>query len=437
MDDQERVTLNRNELKKLKVLERIESGAMSAAEGAETLDISTRQMRRLRAAYKSQGSAGIIHGNRGRKPTHAIDEATKEEVWLLYKERYFDFNFTHYAEMLRGAEGIFLSDASVGRILREKGARSKVRKRRRPAVRHTIRERRSQAGMLWQTDATPFAWLGSGHGRFALHAVIDDATSRVVAAYFTRNECAAGYSECMKQALRQYGIPMALYTDRHTIFVSPNEERTIDQELDGVESPLSNFGYALAELGIEHIKALSPQAKGRIERLWVTLQDRLPGELRLLGVRDIDEANAVLPKLIEQHNAKYAVAPADPDDAYVEIGETDLDMVFASRSIRKVDNGSSIRYDRKVYVAADASDALPPHETVEVRETASGDVAVMLSGRVIKLKELDRPRRQAMPEERKFGSAKVTPHRPGPDHPWRHLRISKRSREGRQVVKLG
>jgi transposase len=305
---QERISLSRGELKRVKVLERASSGAMSNAEASAALGITDRQLRRLKARYEQRGEEGLVHGNRGRTPPNALGESLKLKIARLYDEKYYDSNFCHYSELLEEREGVKISPSSVGRILKGAGRESKKRKKRRPA-KHQPRERRTQAGMLWQIDATPYEWLGEEAGRFALHAAIDDATGIVTGAVFTRNECMEGYSIAMQQGIREYGVPLGLYSDRHTIFRSPNEKQTIDEELDGGQIPLSNFGKAIVELDIQHIKANTPQAKGRVERLWQTLQDRLPVEFRLLGAHSMDEANKALPKLIEKHNKKNSVTP--------------------------------------------------------------------------------------------------------------------------------
>jgi hypothetical protein len=185
---------------------------------------------------------------------------------------------------------------------------------------------------------------------------------------FTSNECMEGYSRTMVSGIGRYGIPMALYSDRHTIFRSSNESLTVDEELGGQQIPLTNFGKAMAELGIEHIKAATPQAKGMVERLWATLQDRLPVELRLLGVRDIEGANEALPSLIDKHNRNYSVLPAEDTDAHCALDPgIRLDYVFAWRETRKVGNGNDIAYKNSLYVPCDPKCNFNSKATVEVK----------------------------------------------------------------------
>jgi transposase len=320
---------------------------MRNVEAASVLGVTCRQLRRLKSKYAQEGAAGLAHGNRGRKPSHTLPEGLKTQVLRLYSEKYYDSNFCHLTELLSENEGITLSPASVRRILKKAGYEAKRRRRGSPK-KHRPRERRTQAGMLWQIDATPYEWLGAEAGKFALHAAIDDATGIVVGGSFMEHECAIGYSRTLQEGMMRYGIPLGLYSDKHTIFRSPKEKLTIERELDGEQIPLSNLGKALAELGIRHIKANTPQAKGRVERLWETLQDRLPVELRLMGIKSMEEANKALPQLIERHNRKHSVPPAGEEAAYIALErEMKLDYVFAMRTTRKIGGGELFRTKMK------------------------------------------------------------------------------------------
>ena len=410
--------MSKSELKRVKVLELLKCGSMSYSEASASLGVTNRQLRRLKNKYSTEGEKGLIHGNRGRKPKHALPDALKQEVVNLYEEKYYDSNFCHYSQLLREHEKIDLSQSSVRRILKSTGKKAK-RPHKRRGKKHQPRARRKQAGMLWQIDATPYEWLGDKLGKFALHAVIDDATGIVVGAAFTQNECMEGYSEIMRQGIVKYGIPLALYSDKHTIFRSPNEKLTIDEELAGQEVPLSNFGKALAELGIEHIKANTPQAKGRIERLWETLQDRLPVEMRLLGIKSIEEANKELPKMLERHNLQYQVAAAESATAYRTLSEdVNLEYVFAKRETRKVGSGNEVSYKGRIYVPAWNGYYLEAKTMIEVRETFKGEVVMWHKGQPVRLRKIERVQRA---QEAATESVKKTrtPYKPAANHPWK------------------
>ena len=414
--------MSREELKRVEILERLSSGSMTNEEAASTLGVTCRQLRRLKSKYAQKGAAGLVHGNKGHKPPHTLPEELKSEVLRLYSEKYYDSNFCHLAELLSENERISLSPASVRRILKAVGCEAK-HKRRRTAKKHRPRDRRTQAGMLWQTDATPYEWLDEETGKFALHAAIDDATGIVVGAFFMEHECALGYSRTLQEGIRRYGIPLALYSDKHTIFRSPKEKLTIEQELDGEQVPLSNLGKALAELGIRHIKANTPQAKGRVERLWETLQDRLPVELRLLGIKSIDEANKVLPELVARHNRKYSVPPAEEEAAYIPLDRgTELDHVFAIRTTRKIGSGEAISYKNETYVPAEGVRCNFNAKTVvEVRETFSGEVLIWHKGRAVALRKIRREEALPKKEEKaeKTPRRSQTQYKPPAAHPWR------------------
>lgn len=416
--------MNRAELKKVVVVEKIISGHMTNAEGAAALGLTSRQVIRLKRKYLQEGgAAALAHRNRGRKPAHALAVETQERVATLYSQQYAGSNNCHFAELLAEREALELSPSSVRRILLAKGMKQAKQRRRNKT--HQPRERRSQAGALWQIDATPYAWLEERAPAFALHAAIDDATGIIVGAVFRPTECREGYSLVMQQGIKKYGIPLGLYSDRHTIFRSPNEPLSVEQELAGETKPLSDFGKAMDELCITHIKALTPQAKGRIERLWGTLQDRLVIELRLLGISTIEEANAALPVLLRKHNRKFAVKPKSDENAYMKLDSSiRLDYVFTSRELRTLGQGNTLSYANKTYTFAKPSPyRLDAKTVVEVRQTLSGEVIVWHDGTAIKLTEIAKPIRKPKQEMKKASSAQ--PRKPAQVHPWKTTKQQK------------
>jgi Integrase core domain. len=424
---QETITLTEDEWNKVRIVEKILEGHLTNGEGAAYLGLTTRQVIRLKKKYLTQGGAqALAHRNRGRKPAHAIPEEVKNVAAALYVAKYNGSNHCHFAELLAEHEAIQVSPSSVRRILLAKGI--KQAKQRRRGKTHSPRQRKAQAGMLWQIDATPYAWLEDRAPAFALHAAIDDATGLVVGAVFRPTECREGYSVVMQQGIQTYGVPLGLYSDRHTIFRSPNEKLTIEQELAGESKPLSHFGKAVAELRIEHIKAITPQAKGRVERLWRTLQDRLVIELRLLGIQTMEEANDVLPSLIEKHNRKFAVAPRLADSAYLKLhSSVNLDLVFTVREYRKLGTGHTLSYNGKLYTFAKPNDLrLDARTTVEVRETLAGDVFLWYQNQPVALSETEKPHRQATDATKKASSAPQR--KPASHHPWKATDTNKNKR---------
>lgn len=223
----------------------------------------------------------------------------------------------------------------------------------------------------------------------------------------------------VQQGIEKYGLPLGLYSDRHTIFRSPKESLSLEQELAGEIKRLSQFGKAMAELGITHIKAMTPQAKGRIERLWGTFQDRLVIELRLLGVSTLEEANRALPELIEKHKRTFAVEPQEAESAYRPLpAETDLEYVFAVRTYRQIGSGQTLSYGGKLYTLAEKpSQSFEAKTSVEVRETMQGKLVIWHKGQALELRETQKPSRRQKPETKTASPA--PPRKLAASHPWR------------------
>ena len=288
----ETVTLNSEEQRRLLILNQVERGVVSVADAAELMGVSVRHVQRLRAAYRDEGAAALVHGNRGRAPAHALDPALRQQVLTLAQTTYAGCNHQHMTELVAERDGIQLSRASLRRILLDAGLAS-PRTRRAPKHRRR-RDRYPQEGMLLQLDASRHDWLQGRGPWLTLVGAIDDATNIVPYALFRETEDAHGYFLLLEQIVRTYGRPLAVYRDRHGIFErAPSERDTLAEQLKGTRDP-TQFGRLLVELDINSIAAQSPQAKGRIERLWGTLQDRLVVELRLAGATTVAAANEVL-----------------------------------------------------------------------------------------------------------------------------------------------
>jgi transposase len=338
---EERLTLSTKELKRVRVLELVEAGHLTVSAAAKLLPVSERQCWRLLARYRSQGAAGLMHGNRGRPAPHRLSLSIRAEVLALAEGLCRDYNDQHLTDVLREERGVRVSRASVRRIRRAAGLASPHRHRRRRG--HQRRERRPQAGLLLQLDASFHAWLEERGPQLALVAAIDDATNEVVGALFRPQEDAAGYCLLMQGVSQRHGLPVAVYADRHTIFQSPAKP-TLDQQLLG-QVPQSHFARLLAQLGIQLIPAHSPQAKGRIERLWQTLQDRLVKELRQAGAADLNQANQLLATYLPKFNQQFRHPAAQPDSAFRPLPPgCDLALAFAFQYQRQVANDHSISF---------------------------------------------------------------------------------------------
>ena len=287
----ETVTLTQTEQRRVHVLARVQHGILGAKEAAALLGFSLRHLRRLLARWRQQGLAALAHGNRGRPSPRRVSDTIRTRVLTLARTRYAGANDHHLTELLREREGLRLSRQTVQRLLRAAGIGSP--RTRRPPRHRRRRERIPQAGLLIQMDGSQHPWLEDRGPRLVLLAAIDDATGRVLAAVFRREEDAQGYFLLLRQLIRRYGLPCAAYTDRHGIFHrDPRTPMSVAEQLaDRPES--TQVGRALQELGIRWIPARSPQAKGRIERLFGTFQDRLVVELRLAHASTLAQAQRV------------------------------------------------------------------------------------------------------------------------------------------------
>lgn len=369
------------------VLNGVQRRELAGEEAAVLLGLSMRQVRRLLAAYRKEGIAALAHGNRGRSPVHALGEAVRKLVVDLAQDPYGGCNHYHLQELLAEREGLVVSRSSIWRILTEAGIRSP--RRRRPPKHRCRRERYPQEGMLLQIDGSRHEWLEGSGSYLTLVSAIDDATGTVPFGLFREQEDAQGYFLMLREVIRRQGIPLALYSDRHGIFQrSPKETETLEEQLSGEHQP-TQFGRALKELGIQPIFALSPQAKGRIERLWGTFQDRLVAELRLAGASTVDAANRVVKDFLPRFNAHFGVPAAQRGSAYRPLPERwDVDSILCFKYQRTVAKDNTIRFGGHTLQLLPGLDRLSyAHARVEVQERLDGSLVVVYQGSILATRE--------------------------------------------------
>jgi len=341
--------MSQTQLNRFVVITKVIDGHLSVSEAATTLGLSTRQVIRIKKGVIQEGHTSLIHKNTNRKPAHALDPIVANRIIALKQsDIYQKANFQHFKELLKQHEGIDVSYSSIHSLLTHSGIQSpKKRRRFKP---HRRRKRKPQEGLLIQMDATPFEWFDSDI-KYALHGAIDDATGKITGLYMTKNECLHGYWQATRQCLINHGIPSAIYADRHAIFLSQNAAKlTVEDQLAGKVVNHTQFGRAMAELGINLIAARSPQAKGRVERLWATLQSRLPVEFKLTGISTIDAANEFLLTYIDQFNQRFAVESMDSESAYRTLTvDIDIDTILCIKLTRSVDNGGVFSFYNKQF----------------------------------------------------------------------------------------
>jgi len=375
--------LTAKEQKRIQVLAGVLEGGIKLAQASELMGVSERHAWRLLAAFKREGAAAIAHGNRGRTPQITTDPAIQDRVKNLAKGTYEGLNHTHLTEVLAEREGIDLSRSTVRRILLSVGIKSH-RKRRAPKH-HSRRKRYPQEGMLLQIDGSKHDWLEGRGPYLTLIAAIDDATSTVPFALFRDQEDAHGYLLMLRHIIQDKGIPLALYSDRHGIFQrSPKEPESLREQLRG-KRDATQFGRALQELGIELIVAYTPQAKGRVERLFGTLQDRLVSEMRLAGATTVDDANRVLWRLLPSFNQRFGVCAEQPGSAYREpSADLSIDSVLCFKYLRNVANDNTVHFHKTtLQLLPDAYRASYAKATVEVQERLDGSLVVVHAGKTI------------------------------------------------------
>lgn len=340
------ITLNKSQQRRVDVVTRFMDGRLGVGPAAQALGVSVRQFYRIVAKFREEGTASVVHGNTGSSPANRTSDQVRERIRALAGEEgeYHDFNASHFHEVLSEDEGIGIGRSTVDRLLKEMELRQVQRNR--PNRTYRRRQRSSAEGMMLQIDASLHDWLQGRGPKMALVGAIDDATGKILFLLFRPTEDQIGYLLLLRTVATTYGLPMSYYHDRHTILRSP-KEATLEEELAGKE-PQSQLQRVMSELGIQSIAASSPQAKGRIERLWGTLQDRLVKELRVAGINTLEGANAYLPSFIARYNDRFAKEPADPQSAWISLSPcTDLDYYFAIREERNVRKDHTISWQRR------------------------------------------------------------------------------------------
>jgi transposase len=303
------VTMSQKEFQRVKVIENAAGGRLSVREASRLLQLSERQVQRLKRRYRPDSVGWVQHGNRGRSMPWAVSIPQKQLILSLARGKYQGFNDSHLAEKLRVEENLAVSRETVRRILR--GAKLASPQKRRPRQYRSRRPPRPRLGMMALTDASRHDWLEGRGPQLTLVGFQDDATGQILAAHFQLEpENTLGYLRALHAMITVHGIPLSLYRDRHSIFQRNDSHWTLAEQLAGKQT-FTQLGRALEELGIEQIPAYSPQAKGRIERAWRTCQDRLVSELRLARATTLSEANAVLGQFRSDYNQRFARPAAD------------------------------------------------------------------------------------------------------------------------------
>jgi transposase len=372
--------LTMKEQRVLDAIQLVMDSRIGVDEASKVLGISERQVYRKLARVRAEGAPGVIHGNRGREPHNKGDEDEWRRIIEIVKAEYLKINDRHLQEILEREEDIVVGRESLRKHLRAAGIGPK--RRRRSKKYRSRRERRPAFGMMLQVDGSPHDWLEGRGPKFDLVGAKDDATSRVWAR-FAESENIWAYMDVMSDVFKTAGLPMSLYSDKHSIF-DPRRDATILEQLNGT-GPFTQFGRAMKELGIQIILANSAPAKGRIERHWGVSQDRLVVELRLAKASTIDEANDVLAWFLKDYNRRFTVKPSDPQSVFRPApSRHELQNILCLKETRVVAKDHTISFEGLVLQIP----RLPKYasiagQRVEIRQLRSGVLEVVYKGSVV------------------------------------------------------
>lgn len=329
-------------------------------QASESTGYTIQHLCRLKKKYAQLGNAAFEHGNIGHVPTHKLDTKLREKIACLYSGQYSDVNFSYFQKCLQEFENINVSLQTVRNILAEYGLTSpeshKIKKKK---VVHRPRLRRDCEGDLLQVDGTPYAWFYKfgDENRYCLHGGIDDATGKITGLYFTQNECLYGYLEVLRQTCNTYGVPREIYSDRAAIFCHTPKGNNLAQweKLEVMHEKRTQWQRICEDLHIHQILAWSPEAKGRVERMWRTIQGQLPIWLYKNNVQNVNEANTIIAQYIQWFNKQYAVEARDDDNFYID-APGNLDDILCAQFKRHADSHGCVSFQSSIFYAPTAPD---------------------------------------------------------------------------------
>ena len=333
------IAMSERDVQRIEILSKVIGGRMTLVSAAHVLDLSERQVRRLLERIRTGGAASIRHKAIGRPSNNRISDGVRDYAMTLVGERYADFGPTLAAEKLAERDGLRVSRETVRRWMADAGLWLSRKQRR---TFHQPRLRREAYGELVQIDGSEHRWFEDRGPPCSLLVFVDDATGRLMQLCFARSESAFTYFEALALYLERHGAPIAFYSDKHSVF------RVAKKDARGGQG-MTQFGRALCELNIEILCANSSQAKGRVERMNRTLQDRLVKELRLAGICNMEAGNAFLPNFVEDYNARFAICPARPDDLHrpLNLAPDRLAEILCKREQRYVGSQLTFSFERK------------------------------------------------------------------------------------------
>jgi transposase len=423
----ELLQMSAKELSRLEVMQRVSKKQMSQKEAGRMLSLSTRQIKRLLKRYRQHGAAGLVSKHRGRKANNRLPEEVKRKALNLLKTKYQGFGPTLAHEKLVEKEKLKLSDESVRKLMIAEGL-WKARKAKKVTV-HQLRDRRACFGELVQIDGSPHDWFEGRAERCTLLVFIDDATGKLLQLRFAESESFFSYAQAAEEYFRQYGKPVAFYSDKHSIF-------RVNVPSTGSGTALTQFGRAMQELDIQIICANTPQAKGRVERVIQTLQDRLSKEMRLRKICAWEAGNAYLPEFLVDFNKRFAEEPRSDVNAHRPLTpKDDLARILSWQETRSLSKNLTLQFYNTVYqIQSKRPSYALRNAHVTVCLNANNEISILYNGKPLPFTVYTEQARQAQIVSAKHLDQALLQQRmptiPGPDHPWRKGFVTPLSKRG-------
>jgi hypothetical protein len=418
MAREDMIMVGQRDLKRLHIIQKVLERVLEQGEAAELLSLSSRQIRRIVKRVRIEGEKGLIHRSRGKASNRRIPGQIREKIIKLYRGQYSDFGPTLASEKLLERDGLQVNDETLRLWLLESGDWKKSRKKRRH---RRWRERKHHFGEMVQVDGSHHDWFEGRGSWCVLMSYIDDATGKVFARFYGY-EGTIPAMDSFKRYLGKHGLPMSVYLDRHTTYKS-TAKPSVEDELNNT-MPLSEFERALKELGVEVIHANSPQAKGRVERLFRTLQDRLVKEMRLRGIRTIEEGNEFLKHYLPVYNRRFSVAPMESNTLHRPLPPgVNLDTILCIKTERRLRNDFTVAHHKKLYQIRDKTKAAK----VEVQDRIDGSTKIFYQNQALRFEEITtRPVREEKPRVKARRRKRYVPPL---DHPWKSFQFGSRRHE--------
>ena len=417
MHGEDIIMMRQEELKRLHLIRQVIEKALTQVEAGNLLSLSARQIRRIAKRVIKEGDKGVIHKSRGRPSPNVIEESIKAKALRLCKTRYEGFSPTLAAEKLFEINGIELSRETLRGWFKQNDIPYQTRKKR---PHRNWRERKHRFGEMEQVDGSHHDWFEDRGPKCVLMGYIDDADNNVFARFYN-SEGTFPFMDSFKRYARKYGLPQSVYMDRHPAYKVNNGQPSIEDQLNNRE-PESQVQRALGELGVEPIFAYSPQAKGRIERLFRTFQDRLVKEMRLKGVKSVEEGNKFLKNYLPAYNRRFKVEALEKGDLHRPLPRNiNLDKILCRKTEHGLNNDSTIVHDKKLYHVLSRICG----RKVMVEERINGRLLITYKGKELKYRQItQRPVKKAEPVKQQVHIA-TKAHKPAMDHPWKKLMLNK------------